>query len=54
MKNFSYGYPEVSKATGKTECAIRVDANRKKFRMDDLKSVSLYIVSEVIKNEATR
>ena len=51
MKNIEYGYSDVAEASGKTEGAVRVDASRKKFKMENLRSTAVYIAAEILKKE---
>jgi len=52
MKLAQHGYSDIAKATGKTEGAVRVDVSRKRFDIDSLKSVAIYVVFEILRRGA--
>ena len=49
MKSYEYGQSDIAGACGKSEGAVRVDINRGKVIPENLRSVSLYVVREILK-----
>ena len=49
MKSYEYGQSDIAGACGKSEGAVRVDITRGKVIPGNLRSVSLYVVREILK-----
>lgn len=51
MNQFSYTYKSIAHASGRTANNVRVDASRGKVDPEDLRSVSVYVVTGILEKE---
>lgn len=52
MNQFSYTFRSIAEASGRTANNVRVDVSRGKVDPDDLRSVSVYVVTGILEKEA--